>query len=117
MKNEVESGIVKIFGKNVRHYRILKHYTQSQLAQKINRTEETISNIERGISVAKIEVVKPLATALEISTDDLFSFENKITHNKENILLIKEMTSIPNKQDVKMLEILRDHIKNLDTTK
>lgn len=94
---------------------MLKHFTQSQLAQKIGRTEETISNIERGISVAKIEVVKPLATALEVSIDELFSFENKITHNKANILLIKEITSLLNKQDTKMLEILKSHIKNLDS--
>ena len=107
----------KIFGQNVKHYRILKHLTQSELAQKINRTEETISNIERGVSIAKIEVVKPLATALGISTDALFDFENQITNNKENILLIKEITAILNKQDTRMLEILRDHIKNLDTTK
>ncbi len=113
----MEYGIAKMFGKNVKHYRMLKHMTQSELSQKINRTEETISNIERGVSVAKIEVVKPLAIALSVSIDDLFNFENHITNNKENILLIKEINVMLNKQDTKMLEILRDHIKNLDTIK
>jgi DNA-binding XRE family transcriptional regulator len=109
--------IAKIFGKNVQYYRMLKHLTQSELAQKIHRTEETISNIERGVSVAKIDLVKPLAVALCVSIDDLFSFGNQIMPNKQSILLIKEINILLHKQDAKMLKILKDHIQNLDTIK
>ena len=46
----MNNDIKKDFGDKVRYYRKLKNLTQSQLSERINKTEETVSNIERGIT-------------------------------------------------------------------
>lgn len=117
MKDELNHNIVALFGKNIKYFRTLRSLTQSQLAEKINKTEETISNIERGVSVAKITVINPLAKALNVSIDELFCFENEKPLKTENITLIKQINILLNKQNTQMLQILKQHIENLEIIK
>ena len=69
MKKAKSPDIKKSFGKKVKYYRSLKLLTQSQLASKIGRTEETVSHIERGMNLTQLEVIENIAKALSSSID------------------------------------------------
>jgi transcriptional regulator with XRE-family HTH domain len=58
-------------GLRVRAYRLERRLTQEQLAEKLGRAVETISNLERGISTPSDATLHRLARALEVSVEDL----------------------------------------------
>src|SRR5258708_32838527 len=58
-------------GLRVRAYRLERRLTQEQLAEKLGRAVETISNLERGISTPSDATLDRLARALDVSIDDL----------------------------------------------
>jgi len=58
-------------GQNVRTARLACGLTQEDLAERINRTTETVSNIERGKNPPSIETLRDIATVLSSSLDML----------------------------------------------
>ena len=92
----MNNDIKKDFGDKVRYYRKLKNLTQSQLSERINKTEETVSNIERGITSTGIELIQVLANALDVKTRDLFNEDDIIAPylDKEKIDLSREIIRI-----------------------
>lgn len=49
-----------------------RHLTQEQLAEKINRTVDTVSNIERGFSSTRITTAQEIAHILGVELSELF---------------------------------------------
>jgi transcriptional regulator with XRE-family HTH domain len=58
-------------GQSVRTARMACGLTQEDLAERINRTTETISNIERGKNPPSIETLREIAKTLNTSMDAL----------------------------------------------
>ncbi len=101
------------FGQKVKYYRKLSNLTQNELSRKVNKTEETISNIERGITSINLEFIEELAIALNIKVVDFF--ENKeiiTTKHKENFEAIAEIVKILEKKSLKYLKSLQIIIDN-----
>jgi len=71
-------------GLRVRAYRLERRLTQEQLATMIDRSVETISNLERGVSLPNEATLHRLATKFEISLDDLLA-ERKAPSTKRPI--------------------------------
>ena len=93
MSSKDTFNIKKSFGSRIKYYRNLKGLTQSQLAQAIGRTEETVSHIERGLNSTQLEVIQNIATVLSVEMSDLFDFNSHghQTMDKEKFALIKEV--------------------------
>ena len=111
----LESKKIKLeFGNNVRYYRKIADLTQSQLAQRVNKTEETISNIERGITSTGIELMQELAQALNVQIVDFFSNKQAINSNldKETFTFLNEIMQILQKKSQKYLKSLSIIISN-----
>ena len=66
-------NLKQILGKNVKYYRIQKHYTQEKLAPIVNSSPKYISRIELGQHNPSLEMIGKLATALDIEPEKLFS--------------------------------------------
>ena len=58
-------------GLRVRAYRLERKLTQEQLAEMIDRTVETVSNLERGINLPNQSTLQRLARSLDVSLEDL----------------------------------------------
>ena len=72
-----DSGELKRrFGKHVQGLREAKGLTQEQLADRIGRSVDTVSNIERGVNATRIEVAHQIATELDVRLPDLFDFSD-----------------------------------------
>ena len=72
----MDSGELKRqFGRQVQGLREAKGLTQEQLADRIGRSVDTVSNIERGVNATRIEVAYLIAGELGVRLQDLFAFE------------------------------------------
>ncbi len=91
-------------GKNIKNYRLLKGWTQDQLANKSGLSKNAIYNYENGKRSPNIKIIYQIADALEIEHDkildskesdylDLEIFNNIYTNNKsyQKDVLIKKL--------------------------
>ena len=106
MKNQ---NIKHAFGDRVRYYRKLKDLTQFQLSERIGKTEETVSNIERGMTSTGIELMEELAIALDIEIKDFFDEQTRVNAHldTETFTLLNELMAVLQKQSLKYLKSLR----------
>lgn len=56
----------------VRAYRLERKLTQEQLAESVDRSVETISNLERGVSFPSDGTLQRLAESLGVDIQDLY---------------------------------------------
>lgn len=70
----------KIFGAFIAECRKEKNMTQADLAMKLNITDKAVSRWERGIGLPDINIIEPLASALEISVLDLMKSERILSN-------------------------------------
>ena len=61
----------EILARNIKAERYRKNYTQSQLAEKVNVSEITISLLERGLQTPSVFLVYDIAKTLEIDINEL----------------------------------------------
>lgn len=59
-------------GKRIKGLRRLKGFTQQELAERINVSVSSLSNMERGIRKPKPFLLENIARALEVSPEELF---------------------------------------------
>ncbi len=85
--------IKRLLGKKIKQYRILRNYTQEQLAEKLNISQRTLSGIECGTNFLTAQTLNKIFEVLEITPDDLF-YLNYLKPNKE---LVNELIG-----DIKM---------------
>jgi transcriptional regulator with XRE-family HTH domain len=60
-----------IFGRRLRAYRKLKHWTQTELAEKIGVSVAIIGGLERGTRYPTKPILDQLAEVLNVSTAEL----------------------------------------------
>lgn len=69
------SELKMAFGKRLRALRKQAGLSQEQLAEKIDMTIESVSNMERGIHGPKFETSEKIAKVLNIAVTELFTFK------------------------------------------
>jgi transcriptional regulator with XRE-family HTH domain len=67
--------IGKLIGIQVARIRKEREITQEQLAESVDVATETISRLERGVSIPSLITLSKISQALHISLKDLFDFE------------------------------------------
>jgi len=70
------SDLKSVLGAKVRAARESAGLSQEQLAERINRTPETVSNIERGKNMPAIETLQALCSTLGLRLSELFADED-----------------------------------------
>ena len=98
----------KEFGKLVQFYRKEKGFTQEDLAEAIDKSFETVSNIERGFASTRIATAAEIAQVLGIELQQLFAFQKK---EPEKIIaeIIKEIKMLEEKDQRQILRIVRTY--------
>jgi transcriptional regulator with XRE-family HTH domain len=72
MKNKKENNITYMnVGENIRTWRKIKGIEQKDLAQMIDKSVTTISNIETGVSDPNTKLLQDIASALQIEPSQL----------------------------------------------
>jgi len=70
-----QDQIITQLGKTIRKLRKAKQMTQEQLAEAIDCNVDTISNIERGVTSARLENLAAMAKVFEIEIGELFDLQ------------------------------------------
>lgn len=63
--------VPEIFGANVRHFRCAGGLSQEELSVRASLHRTEISQLERGLRIARIDTLVRLAAALEVAPEDL----------------------------------------------
>lgn len=71
-------------GARVQDFRRRKKLTQEELGEETHLSEDTISSIERGVNIPKIETIFRIADALGLSLSELLDVEAGTPSPKEN---------------------------------
>ena len=86
-------NIKKELGEKIKRVRKSRGITQEQLAEMIDISPRSLSNIEVGGCFVKSETLEKILEALNITTEELFANE----HIKTNIELLKNIDMYLNK--------------------
>jgi DNA-binding XRE family transcriptional regulator len=101
------SEFISNLGLAVQFFRLQKNMTQEELAYKINKSEDTISYIERGKITTRLDTLIDICEVCEISILELFQF-NKITHTTKqkafSVANIMKILATLDEQDAKICE-------------
>jgi transcriptional regulator with XRE-family HTH domain len=102
--------IYRHFGTRIKELRKLKSLTQADLAELIGKTEDTVSNIERGFAGTGLDTIMSLAESLDVHVSELFTSPDK-TRKKTNTSapLMEQLIALAGQLDEHTLSILIQH--------
>ena len=92
-------GLKTVFGENVRKFRLLKKWSQAELAEKIEVSDAFLAHVERGTRGVSMETIELLARCFEIPYTALFEENSNSSGNYSEVLfsLEKELKEKLNK--------------------
>lgn len=99
-------------GQRIRKYRKAASLSQEQLAEKAGISVTHMSHIETGNTKLSLPVLVSLATALEVSADDLL-FDNTATTRNS---VIDDLTNLLENCSISQIKILKDIVKAAKTS-
>ena len=91
------SRVEKLLGSQIARIRKERDITQAKLAEMIDVTIETISRLERGVSIPSLRTLETISNALNVPLKELFDFE----------CTMKSMNSEMEKETKKLLAFLK----------
>ncbi len=80
----MSGDIEKLIGCRIAQLRKDRELTQAQLAEMIDTAVETISRLERGVSVPSLRTIEKISTALHVRIRELLDFEFPL-HKKPSV--------------------------------
>ncbi len=79
----------------IRTIRKRRGLTQTQLAERIDRTSDAVSQLERGLSLPNFETLERLGAALDVPIRDFFDAENTDTdHSPRSVKLMASLMDL-----------------------
>lgn len=92
------------FGQRVQSHRRRRQMTQEELAEKIHRSTDTVSNVERGVSSTRIETAFRIAEALDVPVMDFFDVTVTAPTDRERRQLVERLVDLISGEDSDTLE-------------
>lgn len=83
------SDIGKLVGEQIRAFRQDRGLSQEELAFKSELNTTFVGQVERGIKKPTIDTLEKLVNALDVTFEDLFSFEKDIIKHKDSTIIDK----------------------------
>ena len=77
--------IEKFIGARIAKIRKEREFTQEKLAEAMNVATETISRLERGVSIPSLKTLEKISLTLHITLKDLFDFEHPQKSNESEL--------------------------------
>lgn len=101
-----------VFGQRIRAIRKAKGLSQRELAERLGRTTEAVSQLERGLYLPSYETLEGLAEALAIPVGDLFGAEDAPLSAKA-VRLRAELNELGRQLNEDMLELAVGQVRLL----
>ncbi len=119
MVSNMSKGIEKFIGSSIARVRKDREMTQAQLAELIDTAVETISRLERGVSIPSLKTLVKISRALHIPIKELLDVETthvkRASVNESEKLLAYLQTKKP--EDIRMCyRILKNIFEQIEKT-
>jgi len=101
------------FGLKIQSLRRLKNLTQEELAEKVHRSRDSISNIERGFSSTRIETAFNLARTLGVTLSELFDFNDANDKGRTHRRQIEDVARLLQPHDEKTISAVAKMIESM----
>ena len=108
-----KDSFTKNFGLKIKKLRKAKGLSQEELAESIDKTVDTISSIERGLSSPRIETAIELAKILDIPLHELFQVNELPTKDKVRAELLDDINDLLKSQPADLLDTMLEQTKQL----
>ena len=109
MADLTESKLASIIGQNIKKYRKAKKLTQRELGELVNKSDNTISNYEKGKITPSQDALFALSEVLDVCVDDLFP-ERESTNSIQDL---KGSLDSLDADDIMYLKTLMTYIDSL----
>ncbi|MBF0478281.1 MAG: helix-turn-helix transcriptional regulator [Candidatus Omnitrophica bacterium] len=100
----------RMLGKRIRFFREQAGLTQSQLAEKIEASDNYIGLIERGIKQPSLDTITRIAETLEVRINELFE---EVISSEDTTKSTQELKRLLNKHNFKDAHLLLSIYKNI----
>ena len=107
-------GMKDRVGSRIQTIRKRRSLTQPQLAEKICRSVDALSNLERGISLPNFETLERLSEQLDVPVRDFFDFDSD-DDDQKRAALIARLIEYARQLDDAHLEIAVEQIGAMAT--
>lgn len=87
------TSILLVLGSNIRKFRKKFGWTQADLAEKSGISVPFMTQIELGRKSASLEVVQNIASALNVSYEELFNEDKTTSEESMNLILLEKKIS------------------------
>lgn len=87
------TNILLVLGSNIKKYRKNLGWTQANLAEKAGISVPFMTQIELGRKSASLEVVQNIASALNVSYEQLFDENDAGSEKQPNLVLLEKQIS------------------------
>lgn len=91
------------FGLRVQSHRRRRQMTQEELAEQIERSPDTISNIERGVSSTRIETAFRIAEVLGVPVVEFFDVAPDAPVDRQRRELVEKLLGLVGREDPEVL--------------
>lgn len=109
MDKPVKDSILEQIGSNIKTARLLKGYTQEYLAEKLNKTTNFISLIERGQTGIGIKTIIDICNILDLEPNSIFN--GLLNYDNQDNKTIIDGISVLSKEDKEIVINLIEYIK------
>jgi transcriptional regulator with XRE-family HTH domain len=113
MNSNIENNVYSTIGTNIKTARILKNMTQEQLAEKLKKSTNFVSLIERGQSGISVNTIIDICNILDIDPNAIFN--GLVEYNNEQDKLIINSISSLSSDDKDIISELIEYINNKNT--
>jgi transcriptional regulator with XRE-family HTH domain len=97
---------VEAVGRRIKEARVMRGWTQEQLAEKVNLSSDHVSVIERGSKPPRFETFIAIANALEIDANFLLSDVLAVSPKIASSLLSEKLSALPASEQKRILRVL-----------
>jgi transcriptional regulator with XRE-family HTH domain len=116
MNGEVNMKVYN-FGKRLKYYRNQAGLTQSELAEKINKSIHHITQIERGINLPSLPLFLDICIALNIPADCFLIDEDRHFAEHATVELIDKLKKYSHEELKTAVEIYQSILFGIDNSK
>lgn len=102
------AGIEKLIGAKITEIRLTRKLTQAQLAEKVNVSVETISRLERGVSIPSLKTLENIAQSLNTSLKNFFEFDDRSSKNQAFERELSKLTAFLRTLSIKEITLLHE---------
>jgi len=102
------SSIEKQIGAKITEIRLTKRLTQAQLAEKVNVSVETISRLERGVSIPSLKTLENIAQSLNTPLKTFFELDARSPKNKAFERELSKLTAFLRTLSIKEISMIHE---------